>query len=87
MRLIAASDDLTAEQQDEARGFLAAPPAVELDEVRELPAAAREGVYRAALEIVRLDRKVTEDEKQFLSRLRAALNLDEATIKDIEASH
>ena len=49
------------------------------------PRASREGVYRAARGIVKLDRKVTDDEREFLTRLRASLELDEATIERIEA--
>lgn len=84
-RFIGASDDLTSDQRGEAQALLAAAPEVNVDEVRALSAEAREGVYRAALGIVRLDRKVTDDEKAFLARLRASLDLDEATIQQIEA--
>jgi len=83
-RFLEASDDLTPEQRGEAAGYLTAAPDVDVDEVRELPAVSREGVYRAARGIVKLDRKVTDDEKAFLARLRAALDLDEATIERIE---
>ena len=48
---------------------------------------AREGVYRAALGIVRLDGKVTAEERAFLLRLRGVLDLDEATIGRIEAEN
>jgi len=84
-RFIAANDDLTPDQRTEAQALLTAAPDVDVAEVRELEPAAREGVYRAALGIVRLDRKVTDDEKEFLARLRGSLELDEATIERIEA--
>jgi hypothetical protein len=45
---------------------------------------AREGVYRAALGIVKLDGQVTDDERAFLVRLRAATDLDAATLARIE---
>ena len=83
-RFIAVSDFTDAELV-EARRFLAAPPAVNMDEVRELSPEAREGVYRAARGIVKLDRVVTDDEVAFLARLRDALDLDERIIARIEA--
>jgi len=70
--------------REEARKLLTAAPDVDVAEVRELPPEAREGVYRAALGIVKLDRVVTDDERAFLARLRAALDLDESIIARIE---
>jgi uncharacterized membrane protein YebE (DUF533 family) len=84
-RLISASDDLSADERGEATRFLTAAPDVDLAEVRELPPVAREGVYRAARGIVRLDRQVTPDEETFLERLRGELDLDAAAIERIEA--
>jgi uncharacterized membrane protein YebE (DUF533 family) len=84
-RLIDACDDLTKEERQEAARLLHAPPHIDLAEAKRLPAVAREGVYRAALGIVRLDRKVTDSERAFLDRLRAALDLDAAIIARIDA--
>ncbi len=84
-RFIGASDELTGDQRAEAQALLAGAPDVDVAEVRELSAEARQGVYRAARGIVRLDRKVTDEETEFLDRLRAALDLDEATIARIES--
>lgn len=84
-RYLEHADDLTDADRSTARGFLAAAPDVDVAEVRDLPAEAREGVYRAALGIVRLDREVADDERAFLAKLRTALDLDEATIARIEA--
>lgn len=87
-RLIDASDDLSETERAEASELLRSPPpAGTVAEVRSLRPVAREGVYRAALGIVRLDRKVTGDEELFLSRLRAALDLDPQTVARIEAEH
>jgi uncharacterized membrane protein YebE (DUF533 family) len=83
-RYIAASD-LVGEENEQARALLAAPPDVDVGEVARLSPEARQGVYRAALGIVKLDRVVTDDEREFLARLRAALNLDESVIERIEA--
>jgi uncharacterized membrane protein YebE (DUF533 family) len=83
-RLIDASDDLDADARKEAARLLDAPVAVDVEEVRALRPEAREGVYRAALDIVRLDRTVTADEEAFLGRLRRVLDLDGAVIARIE---
>ena len=58
---------------------------MDLAEVKRLRPDAREGVYRAALGIVRLDGKVTDDERAFLGRLRSMLDLDEKVVTRIEA--
>lgn len=84
-RYLGAAQDLSPDQRVEAAALLEAKPDVEVGEVKALPAPAREGVYRAARHIVRLDGTVTDDERAFLSRLRAALDLDAATIDKIEA--
>lgn len=83
-RLIAASD-LTGREVEQAHALLSSAPKVEVDEVRKLAPEAREGVYRAALGIVKLDRVVTDDELAFLARLRTSLDLDESIIARIEA--
>lgn len=84
-RLLDASDDLTPAERAQAERFLERPPQIDLAEVRALGRNARQGVYRAALRIVRLDRVITDDEKEFLAGLRAHLDLDEATILRLEA--
>lgn len=84
-RLIEASEELTGEERREAARLLDAAPSVDVSEVKGLRPEAREGVYRAAIGIVRLDGKVTAEERAFLSRLRGVLDLDEATIARIEA--
>ena len=84
-RLIDASDDLDADGRAQALALLDSPPDVKVEEVLKLGPAAREGVYRAALGIIRLDGRVTADEEEWVSKLRARLGLDEATLKKIEA--
>jgi uncharacterized membrane protein YebE (DUF533 family) len=83
-RFIEASDDLSADQRQEALRLLDGPPAVDVAEVRALRPEAREGVYRAALDIVRLDRVVAPEEEAFLKRLRLVLDLDEKIVARIE---
>lgn len=84
-RLIDASDDLSATQRERAMGFLRSAPDVEVGEVANLSAEAREGVYRAAQGIVMLDRELVDSEKEFLDRLRGALDLDAETIARLDA--
>jgi len=83
-RLISASEDLDGERAAQALQLLESAD-VNPAEVKALPRDAREGVYRAALGIVKLDGQVTDDERAFLARLRAAIDLDEATLARIEA--
>ena len=82
-RLIAHSDDLDGDRRKRALAFLKSAD-VDPREVRILPPEAREGVYRAALGIVRLDGEVSESEKQFLGKLRAVIGLDDAVLARIE---
>jgi uncharacterized membrane protein YebE (DUF533 family) len=83
-RLIDASDDLDADGRARALALLDAPAEVTLDAVSTLEPHAREGVYRAALGIVRLDGEVTADEESWVARLRARLGLGEETLERIE---
>jgi tellurite resistance protein len=80
-RLIDATDGIDKEKALE----LLNSADVDVNEVKRLPPAAREGVYRAALGIVKIDGVVTDDEKAFIARLRGAIELDEATLTRIEA--
>lgn len=84
-RLISASPDLGDSEREQAYGFLERAPDVSPAEVSGLATEAREGVYRAALGIVALDREVVDEEKAFLAKLRAALDLDDATIERLES--
>lgn len=84
-RLISASPELGESEREQAYGFLESAPDVSPSEVAELSAEAREGVYRAALGIVKLDRVVVDEERAFLDKLRASLALDADTIARLEA--
>ncbi len=75
--------ELSPEERGEATILLTAPGELDLQEVQTLKPETREGVYRAALGIVRLDREVSEEEIDFLEKLRGALLLDDATIDRI----
>lgn len=72
-------------QKQQAEGFLAKQPAVSFDEVEKLSTPAKEGLYRAIIGLVLIDGKVTDDELQFVTRLRDQLALDPATIQRIES--
>ena len=84
-RLVEASEELKPTERQAALSYIESAPAVDLSEVQSLPSEAREGVYRAARGIVLLDRELAESEAEFLRRLRASLDLDEATIAALEA--
>ena len=78
-RLIEATE-LSNVEAEEAAGFFAAPPELDINDSRALTPEAREGVYRAALAIVMLDQELAEGEKEFLARLATALALPDETI-------
>jgi len=84
-RFIEASGDLTSDERKQAFSYLEKPLTVDPSEVKSLQRDAREGVYRAVLGIVRLDRIVTSEELEWLERLRTHLDLDAATIHRIDA--
>ena len=79
-RLIESSDGLDKEKALQ----LLESADVDVAEVKKLPPEAREGVYRAALNIVEIDGVITDEERAFIARLRTAVNLDEATLRRIE---
>lgn len=83
-RLIDASDDLGGDQRKEALGLLTAAPRIDAAEVRKLRRDAREGVYRAALGIIRLDHQVTDEERRWVEGLRAAIDLDDQLVAAID---
>ena len=84
-RLVDASDDLSGEDRTVALGYITAAPDADLGAIASLSEAARQGVYRAARGIVKLDRVIDPKEEELLARLRAQLKLDEATLRAIEA--
>ncbi len=79
------AQDLGAKEAAEAHSLLERPGDLDLAEVRKLDAASREGVYRAAIGIARIDREVSEEELSFLRKLRDNLDLDLSTIERIDA--
>jgi len=86
-RFLEATTDLRADERKQAFAYLEGPLTLDPAEVAALNRDAREGVYRAVLGIVRLDRVVTSEELAWLERLRAHLDLDATTIARIESEH
>ena len=84
-RLIDSSEDLDTEALSEAGGYLHSKPQISDEDVRELSEPARQGVYRAATQLIAIDGKLTDDEMTFLAKLRKTLDLDEETVKKIES--
>lgn len=86
-RLIQASPELTRGERERAYTMLATPPRVSVDAVGRIDPIARQGIYRAVLGIAQLDGVLHEQERAFISRLRGAVQLDEATLTAIEAEY
>jgi uncharacterized membrane protein YebE (DUF533 family) len=82
-RLIAGAE-LTDGERSVALGFLDNKVELDKDGAKNMSAAAREGVYRAACKLASIDRHVADEERAFLGRLRGVLGLDEKTAKAIE---
>lgn len=70
---------LSSKEVQTALGWL--DEKVELDDVdiAAIPADNRQNIYAAALGVVAIDNEVSDSEKQFLERLRAALEIAEDT--------
>jgi uncharacterized membrane protein YebE (DUF533 family) len=86
MRRLITSSDLTDSERTVALGFLEKKVELDTAALIQLPAAEREGVYRAAVQLSAIDDDIADSEIDFLERLRAGLGLDEATAERIEDS-
>ena len=86
-RLINASPELQRGERERAFAMLASPPQVSVEAVGKLDRISRQGLYRAVLGIAQLDGVLHEQERAFISRMRAAVQLDEATLTGIEAEY
>jgi tellurite resistance protein len=84
-RLIEASDDLSGEARAEAMTYLSAKPEVSVEDVNDLDEPARQGVLRAAQQIVAIDGLLKDEEMAFLDKLKKTLELDESTKSKIES--
>jgi len=84
-RLIAAANELSAEEKTQALGYLDDRVDLDTSKLGDLGNEAREGIYRAAVRLAYIDREFTETERSLLRRLRQGLGLDEATAQRVEA--
>lgn len=85
-RFVDAATDLDAPARQEAEAWLTQKPDVAFEEVERLPAEKKQELYRAIIQMVMIDGKVTDDELKFVTRLRDQLALDAATIATIESA-
>jgi uncharacterized tellurite resistance protein B-like protein len=86
MRRLISSSDLTDTEKATAFGFLEKKVELDTTALAHLPAAEREGVYRAAVQLSAVDDDIADSEIDFLERLRDGLGLDEETAERIEDS-
>jgi uncharacterized membrane protein YebE (DUF533 family) len=86
MRRLIHAADLTDAEREAALGYLERKVDLDIAGLEALGAAAREGVYRAAVKLSGIDNDVADAEIEFLGRLRVGLGLDDATAERIEDS-
>ena len=86
MKRLIAGADLTEVERDEARGFLENKVELETENISGLSDTVREGIYRAAYRLAKVDLRVAEEERSFLGRLRDGLSLSEEACREIESS-
>lgn len=84
-RLIAVAP-LADEDKVTAIGYLTRKVELDTDELSGLTAEQKQGIYRAAVRLARIDREVAPEETAFLGRLQQGLGLDDDTARAIEAS-
>jgi uncharacterized membrane protein YebE (DUF533 family) len=84
-RLIAVAA-LSDDDRSTAIRYLHAPVELETAELAGLGEQQRQGIYRAAVRLSRIDREVAPEETAFLGRLRDGLGLDAAVARAIEAA-
>lgn len=83
-RLISRAPMLSAEEREAALGFLQQKVELQPETLTGFSPQLRAGVYRAALQLAHVDKDFAEEERSFLQRLRQALDLDQATVAQIE---
>lgn len=84
-RFLESSTDLDEAAQEAASALLDTKPDVMLaDEVAKLSPPSKEDVYRAVINIVLIDGKVTDDELSFVTRLRDQLELPQDVVARVE---
>ncbi len=66
-----------------ALGFLDSQVELDAGQVAGLAEPARLGIYKAAVRLAGVDKVFADEEKQFLERLRGALDIDEGKAAEI----
>jgi tellurite resistance protein len=84
-RLIRGSD-LSDNEKELALGFLDKRPEYDAGVIAKLSSDAREGIYRAAVRLAAIDGVYADSEKEFLVKLRGALQLSDDRAEEIEKS-
>jgi len=78
--------NLPEHERKEALGYLHRPVKVDEADIELLSSAERQSLYGAACRLTTVDGHVAEEERAFLRRLRASLELDEGMAATIERS-
>lgn len=86
MKRLIAGADLTDAERVEANGFLTKKVELETENISGLSDTVREGIYRAAYRLAKVDLEVANEERDFLGRLREGLSLSAEVCEGIEAS-
>jgi uncharacterized membrane protein YebE (DUF533 family) len=84
MRRLIGGSELNEAEKQIALGFLDKKVELETGNLDTLGGDAREGIYRAAVKLAAIDNEISEEEIDFLPRLRKALRIDDATAERIE---
>lgn len=84
-RLIAVAS-LPDEAKATALGYLRTKVELDTRELAALTAEQKQGIYRAAVRLSRIDQEVAPEETALLGRLRDGLGLDAAVVAAIDAS-
>jgi uncharacterized tellurite resistance protein B-like protein len=83
MRRLIDGAELSERERAQALGFLDERVEVEAVGLDNLGAAAREGIYRAAIKLSAVDNDMADEEIEFLARLRDGLGIDRETAERI----
>ena len=81
MKRLIAGADLTDDERQEAHGFLETKIDLSTANVEGLSDKVRQGIYRAAYRLAKVDLEVADEERSFLGRLREGLSLSDDVCK------
>jgi uncharacterized membrane protein YebE (DUF533 family) len=86
MRRLITGAELDDDERRTALSFLEHKVELEIADLGSLKASAREGIYRAALRLAKVDRQISAPERALLTRLRTGLNIDPQLAERLEAA-